>query len=137
MNEIEGLSVSGSGRLFSSGPVECDDVSLRVSGSGDLNLKKLSADRIACGISGSGNIGISGPGADSGEISVSGSGNFNSVDFKLKDLDVSISGSGGCKVFVTNDLKARVSGSGNVYYDGNPSRVDAKSSGSGKVRKMQ
>ena len=136
MEEIDGLSVSGSGRLSSQGPINCDILNLGVSGSGKLNLENLSADEIDCGISGSGDVFISGKGADAGEISISGSGSFNGVDFEMEDVEVRISGSGNCKVNVVQELNARVSGSGDIYYTGNAPRVDAKVSGSGKVRKL-
>jgi hypothetical protein len=135
MPEIEGLSVSGSGYLLAEDQLECDELDLSVSGSGDIVLEDLLADELDCGISGSGSINLEGEGADRGEISISGSGNFTAESFEFDKLDVSISGSGRCKCYVNGQLNARVSGSGNIYYKGSPS-VDAKSSGSGKVRKI-
>ena len=51
-------------------------------------------------------------------------------------MEISISGSGNCRCWVENDLEVRVSGSGSVYYKGDPEKVDARISGSGKVRKL-
>jgi len=136
MKEIDGLSVSGSGVLHTDGPIDCDELDLSVSGSGKLDINKLSADVIDCSISGSGNIYVSGSGADSGEVSISGSGKFDGVGFEVEDMEIGISGSGNCKVNVTGALNARVSGSGDVYYTGDAPRIDARVSGSGKVRKL-
>ena len=52
------------------------------------------------------------------------------------DVDVKISGSGAVSVFAEKSLKAFIAGSGNVYYKGS-GLVDARVSGSGKVRKVK
>jgi len=46
-----------------------------------------------------------------------------------------VSGSGTARVDVAQKLKARVSGSGDVYYEGDPV-VDGDVSGSGKILKI-
>ena len=134
MPEIEGLGVSGSGKAQIMDPVEADDLSLSVSGSGKLITSDLSVDNLDCGISGSGDIILgSGGSVDNGEISISGSGGFSGEGVEIDHLKVSISGSGNCRCRAGDSLEARVSGSGNVTYSGNP-KVDARVSGSGHVR---
>lgn len=133
MPEINGLSMSGSGHLENEGPFNCDDLSISVSGSGSIKLDELEADEVSMSISGSGSISVEGQGSDVADISISGSGSVTAENFKLSDVDVSISGSGRCKIWVEDALVARISGSGNLYFKGDPN-VDAKSSGSGKVR---
>ncbi len=134
MPQIEGLSVSGSGRAEISGPVEADQLSMAVSGSGKIIAADLEADRLECAISGSGNIIVgSGGSADKGEISITGSGSFSGENVRVAHLDVSVSGSGNCLCHVTGTLNAKVSGSGSVIYAGDP-KVDARVSGSGRVR---
>ena len=134
MPEIEGLGVSGSGKAQIMDPVEADDLSLSVSGSGKLITSDLSVDNLSCGISGSGDIILgSGGSIDNGEISISGSGGFSGEGVEIDHLEVSISGSGNCRCRAGDSLEARVSGSGNVTYSGNP-KVDARVSGSGHVR---
>jgi hypothetical protein len=132
--EIEGLGVSGSGKAELVGPVNADNLSLSVSGSGNLQAGSIEADRLSCSISGSGNIVISGKGScDNGEITISGSGNYTGEQLEIDHLDVRVSGSGNCSCRAGDSLKASVSGSGNVAYLGDP-KVDARVSGSGKVR---
>jgi hypothetical protein len=134
MPELEGLGVSGSGKAQIMDPVEADNLSLNVSGSGKLITSDLNVDKIDCGISGSGDIILgSGGSIDNGEISISGSGGFTGEGTEIDHLEVSISGSGDCRCRVGDSLEARVSGSGNVTYTGNP-KVDARVSGSGHVR---
>lgn len=135
MPEIEGLSVSGSGHLYTKGNVECDDLYLAVSGSGNIDIEHLSADEMDISVSGSGSVDIEGQGADMAEISVSGSGDVDVSVFRVDVVEVNISGSGSCNVWAEERLEARVSGSGDIYYKGNPN-IDARTSGSGRIRKF-
>lgn len=133
MPEIEGLSMSGSGRLENEGALNCDKLDISVSGSGSIRLSKLTADEVNISVSGSGSVFAEGPGADITDIGISGSGSVSAESFKLSEADVSISGSGRCKIWVEDALVARISGSGSLYYKGDPN-IDAKSSGSGRVK---
>jgi hypothetical protein len=132
--ELEGLSVSGSGKAQIMDPVEADNLGLAVSGSGKLITSNLNVDNLDCGISGSGDIILgSGGSIDNGDISISGSGSFSGEGIEIDNLDISVSGSGNCICRVGDSLEASVSGSGNVTYIGNP-KVDSRVSGSGHVR---
>ena len=129
---INGLYVSGSGKLIAEGSISSDEMDLKVSGSGKINLNELKAEEIEAAISGSGDIFLNGSAEEMG-ISISGSGDIHGESFMVGECDIRISGSGGCKIGVSDELDARISGSGSVYYFGNP-RIDASVSGSGKVR---
>jgi len=134
MPELEGVGVSGSGRAEIRDAVKTGDLSLSVSGSGKLYTSDIVVSDMKCSISGSGDIIMGGKGTVSrADISISGSGNYTGEAAKLESVEISISGSGNCLVSVSESLKVSVSGSGNVTYTGSP-RVDARVSGSGKVR---
>lgn len=131
---IEGLTVSGSGSIKTRGRLSVDDISLVVSGSGDL-VSNIKAGAVSMVVSGSGEMTVEG---DCGKtrVVISGSGDVDAGDLQGKDCSATISGSGEAKVHVDGNLKATISGSGNVYYRGNPSDVNARVSGSGKVARM-
>ena len=133
MPEVEGIGVSGSGRLSVADPIEADDLDLSVSGSGRISTSAVSADDLHCGISGSGDIILGKGSIDEATISISGSGGFSGEEADIDRLDVSISGSGSARCGEVDELEARVSGSGNVTYSGSP-KVNARVSGSGHVR---
>lgn len=134
MPSLKGLGVSGSGKATVEDAIKTETLDLNVSGSGKIMINDLKATELNCGISGSGDIIIDGSGeVQKGDLGISGSGSYKGDNFKIASLDVHISGSGSCSCNVTNNLKASVSGSGNVYYSGNP-RLDVHSSGSGHVR---
>ena len=133
--QIDALVISGSGAIVSEGKIEARILDLIISGSGDIKLAELKADKVSAKLTGSGNINISG-GQNASELKagISGSGNVKAIDFPAENVDVIISGSGNCWVNSTKKLVVRLSGSGNVNYRGNPS-IDSAITGSGKVRK--
>ncbi len=129
--DISGVTLSGSGDVFSEATIKASDFKAILSGSGNMKLA-VKSTYLSSRISGSGNIRLSGA-ADKLEYAISGSGNINGYELVSNEADVRISGSGGIKTNVTENLKARIAGSGNIYYKGNPKRQDTKVSGSGNV----
>ena len=133
--EVDGLFVSGSGDIVAKGDVDTRILDLAVSGSGDINLADLKAERVKASISGSGDIVIKEGGiADELSISISGSGDVNTYGFEAKNVSVKTAGSGDASVHAIDNLKVSIAGSGNVYHTGTAA-VDAKVAGSGNVRK--
>lgn len=129
--EIESLSISGSGRVISLSPIESDALNIRVSGSGNMELNAICQDLQAI-ISGSGGVHLKGEAAKS-EIVISGSGAMHGYDFQTNRSRVTISGSGIAELDVRDELNSLVSGSGSLYYKGNPEIVRRTISGSGRV----
>lgn len=134
MPSINGISVSGSGKVTVSDPLRGDDLKVSISGSGKALLGDVTLKNVDCHVSGSGSLNVSGTGSiDNLTISISGSGDYNGESAKVGTLKASISGSGNCDCYVTDLIKASISGSGSISYSGNP-KIDAAISGSGKVR---
>ena len=129
--DIEGVSLSGSGDVYSEDTVKADKVRIALSGSGDLRVP-VEAQEVSTAISGSGDINLSGVTQEL-KCSISGSGNIRAYELKSNNADVRIAGSGNIKIFVDQNLRARIAGSGNIRYKGNPKRQDTKVSGSGNV----
>ncbi len=133
--KVEGVVISGSGNVWAKGSYHSDDISLEVSGSGNITVDELSAKSVYTRISGSGNIAIEeGSGKDL-ELKISGSGNYQGADFVTEKGDITISGSGDAYINVTDYLKVKIPGSGNVKYNGSPD-IDVNISGSGKLTKL-
>jgi hypothetical protein len=146
------LNVSGSGSLEAE--IDAADVDADVSGSGDMELKgkckNFTTDisgsggvRLALTVSSEADFDLSGSGkveasgsAQAVKAEITGSGKIYASNMETDKCTVRISGSGDVEVNVKTELDARISGSGSVSYKGNPARVNADSSGSGKVRKM-
>ncbi|TFH47920.1 MAG: DUF2807 domain-containing protein [Bacteroidia bacterium] len=134
MPSIEGIDVSGSGKVIVNDPVSGGDFEINISGSGRVYLKDVTLDDVECDISGSGGFIAEGSGTMASlEVNISGSGSYKGESVKVGTLEASISGSGSCDCNVTEILRASISGSGSIYYSGNP-KIDAAISGSGKVK---
>lgn len=67
------------------------------------------------------------------EAKVAGSGDFHGFDLEANHTEVSVAGSGDAEVVSKQSLKARVAGSGDIQYKGNPTKEDTKVSGSGSI----
>ncbi|OXA81726.1 Putative auto-transporter adhesin, head GIN domain [Flavobacterium aquidurense] len=131
--KISELNLSGSGDIQSKDAIKTDKFLARLSGSGNFNLA-LNAAALELNLSGSGNVRLKGS-ADSFTTKLSGSGNIDAGELKSKIVDVNVSGSGDSKVNCSENLTARVSGSGDIKYTGNPEKRDVKVSGSGNISK--
>ena len=134
MPQVDGLIISGSGSIVSEGKIESRILDVTISGSGDIKLDDLKAEKVTATLSGSGNIHLFGK-QNAAELKaiVSGSGNVRAIEFPAEKVDVRISGSGNCWVNSVKNLDVKLAGSGNVVYRGNPS-VDSTVAGSGKVK---
>jgi hypothetical protein len=132
--EINGLAISGSGDIIAEDQIKTKMMELAVSGSGNIKLSELSAERVKSTISGSGDIILSGKttAQDLG-IAISGSGNFKGLNYSAEDVSVKIAGSGNVGIEAKNNLYIRLAGSGNVTYKGKP-LIDQSIAGSGTVK---
>ena len=106
-----------------------DDV--RISGSGQADVKSLTENQLQVRISGSGDMTGQGT-VDDLDLRISGSGSYSGQQLKSKRATVGVSGSGSVLVNASDTLKASVSGSGSVEYVGDP-QVSSNVSGSGSV----
>lgn len=132
VQDIKGLALAGSGDIVSKVPLKASTFKASLAGSGNMTLD-VDADEIKMSIAGSGDISMDGR-AKHVKASIAGSGDINASDLKASDVAVSISGSGDVEIHAEDKIKARISGSGNVTYTGNPSKEDSKVSGSGRIR---
>ncbi len=129
--EITGVKLSGSGDISTQTTLKATDFNAAVSGSGDISLA-IEATNLYVQVSGSGDIDLSGSAEDL-MVKVSGSGDVNAYDVVAQDAIVNVSGSADVTLTVKGTLNAKVSGSGDIQYKGNPKKVVSKVSGSGDV----
>lgn len=131
--KISELSLAGSGDIQSKDVIKNDKFSVRLSGSGNFTLP-VDTSNLELNVSGSGNVRLKGT-ANHFSAKLSGSGDIDAGDLKSKIVEANVSGSGNSKVACEDSLTARVSGSGNIRYVGNPEIRDTKVSGSGNISK--
>lgn len=126
------LDLTGSGTIKVLQPLISSDLTLNVSGSGDVFVAQLNGTNLYSTISGGGNITVANGNVRNETLEISGSGDINMLNILTKYCSTNTSGSGTTKVNVSNDLDVTISGSGGVYYLGNPS-IHSSISGSGRV----
>ncbi len=127
------IKLTGSGNATLKGTINSTDLSLSIAGSGGVKADKLRCSNLSLAISGSGSASLSGETYQS-DIRLSGSGSVDASGLKSKYTNCKVSGSGGAKVYVSELLDARISGSGGISYKGSPSKINQKISGSGRIR---
>lgn len=132
--QISFVSLSGSGDVMSKNTIVSPTFKAKLSGSGDLTLDVKTAD-FESNLSGSGDVILTGS-SDNFVSKTSGSGDVDAVNLVTKNANLTISGSGNMKVNCTESLVARVSGSGDIEYKGDPQKKDTKVSGSGDISKI-
>ncbi len=133
VESVNEVSLSGSGDIVGKKTITASEFSTSMSGSGDITLD-LQSKTVTAVMSGSGDINLSGS-TEVFNVQISGSGDIKAYDLIADTVDASISGSADIQVTANEMLKARVSGSGDIHYRGDPKKIDSKSSGSGDITK--
>lgn len=133
--EIEAVSLAGSGNINSDATINTNTLKLSLAGSGDLTLK-VETESVNTNIAGSGNMNLKGETTNL-TCSIAGSGNVNAYDLKSDISTIKIAGSGNANLNAENEIHGSSVGSGNIYYSGNPTIVKVKSVGSGSVKKRR
>lgn len=130
---IHSVSMSGSGDIVGKTKIKVDKFSTSMSGSGDITLD-IDTGSLSASMSGSGDISLTGTTTDF-DATVSGSGDIEAYGLNADNVNATVSGSADIQVTANKSIKARVSGSGDISYRGNPEKVDTKTSGSGDISK--
>ncbi|MDP4606428.1 MAG: DUF2807 domain-containing protein [Flavobacteriaceae bacterium] len=135
VKQIDALRLSGSGTIEGTTTLRDPSMEVIISGSGDIHLDLACTELIAV-ISGSGSITASGT-ATRSNINLSGSGDFKGFDLSTRITEAIISGSADISVSASELLSAKIVGSGDIYYRGNPKKIDSKIVGSGDLIKSR
>jgi len=133
VESISFVTMSGSGDIVGKTTLKTDTFSTAMSGSGDITLD-VETNSMNATMSGSGDINLSGK-AINFDATISGSGDIEAYDLEADNVSATVSGSADIQVTAKKSIKARVSGSGDISYRGNPEKVDTRTSGSGDISK--
>ena len=131
---ISAVELVGSGDVVSQHTIKAESFTAKLTGSGDLKLA-VDAQSTAIILAGSGDIAITGT-TESLMSKLSGSGDLTTTNLKAKIAQVTVAGSGDLTLFCSENLTARVTGSGSIKYKGNPEKRDTNVSGSGSISKI-
>ena len=130
LNEV---NLTGSGDVKGKSTIKANDFQTKLTGSGDISLD-VDASKIEAEVTGSGDLVIKGKTSEF-NCKITGSGDLNAFGLESGKVNSTVSGSGDCKITCSDSLEARVNGSGDIQYKGDPKRKDTKVSGSGSITK--
>jgi Putative auto-transporter adhesin, head GIN domain len=108
--------------------------SVRLSGSGILTVDGVRAKSFTVDVPGSGVLAVAGT-VSSLNAALSGSGDVRLQDLAAQDVTAHLAGSGRLQVNATKSLDARVSGSGAIFYSGEPAKLTEQITGNGAILK--
>jgi hypothetical protein len=97
MPDVAGITVAGTGSVYVENPLVTDKLVARITGSGDIYLQEIYADKGSCRISGSGSLNVTSNGLiPKFKVRLTGSGSFNAPSVNVDKLSSSITGTGKC-----------------------------------------
>ena len=128
---LDNVSLDGSGSVLTNDQIKSDQFEAEIGGSGEMNLD-IDVNRVNAEVNGSASLKIIGTATDL-EIKVIGSGDFDGGSLISQNVEANVTGSGEALVVAKSSIKARVYGSGDIKYLGNPSTIDNKVLGSGDI----
>ena len=112
MKSVAGVQLSGFGNIESEG-LKGEDLEVKLSGSGDINIGTIESDNLLVRISGFGDFDSQSIKAKTPTIEITGSGDINVDELEAEDLVVKISGFGNAKMagkVLTQDIQILGSG---------------------------
>lgn len=116
------LGINGSGNILGEG-FSCQQMSVFINGSGNISLQQIQSKECIAKVAGSGNIKLNGETVNA-KYSISGSGNIGASALKASNVGASTTGSGCIRCYASGKLVARVKGSGDIAYKGEPKEID-------------
>lgn len=133
LNELQEITINGSGNLFSSDTLRTDKLEINATGAGSISVVAVT-DEIEIKIAGSSDVTLIGR-TNKLEASISGAGDLKAYDLNAEEVDIALSGAGDAKVYATQKINGKVSGAGTLYHQGDPKELEVEISGLGEVKK--
>lgn len=130
---ISVFNLKGSGDIENEGNINVSHLQISLSGSGDIKLRNIMAERADISLIGSGDIDLSGDVAYISTL-LKGSGDISAFHLITKDAKTELQGSGNINIFATESFVGELRGSGDIKVKGNPKKVSKNIKGSGEIR---
>lgn len=127
--QVNGVDISGGGRLESTGPIQTSRLTLDFSGGSRGQLDNLQADTLSVDLSGGSRMDLTGSVAEQ-SISLNGGSDYLAGDLQSQTASLDMSGGGRATLWVTEILNVDLSGGANASYYGSPTINQNLSGGS-------
>jgi Putative auto-transporter adhesin, head GIN domain len=133
---LKDLKMAGSGEGRIEGLLKSNELELGIAGSGSLSADSLDVYDLECDIAGSGEMILAGK-AEKTTIKSAGSCNVRAFDLTTERLECKMAGSNNVDITVNKEISAKIAGSGELKYKGNPKDVHSSTAGSGSVTRVE
>jgi hypothetical protein len=131
--ELTEIGISSAGDVKGTSDFSCDDLEIRISSAGDLDLVVDAAD-INLSISSSGDCHLRGS-ANSIDAKLSSAGDLHAFDLMAEYVKVSVSSAGDARVWANREIEMSASSAGNIYYKGDAEVIRSSTSSAGSIIK--
>ena len=131
ISKLKSLEASGGGDIFLKGLITADDLSVGLSGGGNME-GKINADLLSIGQSGGSSVNLSGKVRDL-NLQSSGGGNLKGYDLITDNVTINSSGGSDAELTVNKEIRVESSGGSSVSYKGKAVVRSVNSSGGGSV----
>ena len=133
--KLEDIILGGAAKVENRGVINSDELNIRVNGSGVIDLA-INVKELDLKLGGAGSVNLKGK-AEKQKMELSGAGNVAALELESKDSEVDLSGIGSAQVFVTDNLKAQVSGVGSIRFKGDPRNISREVTGLGDIERVK
>lgn len=131
---LDEIRLGGAAKISNQGRLKADELLIRIDGAGMMDLG-LEAKELELKLAGAGAVNLRGN-VNKQRLSLSGAGNLNALELQSKECEVDLSGFGSAQVFVTDNLKAQVSGVGGIRFKGDPRNIQREVTGLGDISRV-
>jgi formylmethanofuran dehydrogenase subunit C len=131
--QVNKLSASSAGSIFSEGPIKASSMEISASSAGTVEVNVEAGD-ITTSASTAGDIELEGK-SRSLSADAATAGEIDAYDLESENVTAEASTGGSVKVYVKNSFVARASSGGDIRYRGNPDKSVTNSSSGGSVKK--
>jgi hypothetical protein len=131
VKNLNGLYMSGAGKIEVLGNVTSDNFTLNLTGAGSVEIDSLNANNLTVNFSSAGAMVVAGN-VDNQSVNLSGVGSYEAGDLQSKHTSLNLSGAGSATVWAVESLDVNISGVGSLGYYGSP-RITQNITGLGSV----
>ena len=134
VKNIDKITASGACDIRVQGSLNCDDLTVNLSGASDLKEGNIKAKKLDADLSGASAMNITGSAEDL-HVEASGASDFKGFDFSVDYCDAHANGASRISITVNKELSAHASGASDVHYKGGGLIKEIKTSGASNVSK--
>lgn len=116
---IDYIRLAGSGTITADTGIVGNDFSCKIINNGRIELSALNLAHVEVIISGAGSVKLQGY-CDNSEFGVGSAGRVEAFELQSRITDVQLKGNGSIETSTSEKLTVFISGTGGVYYKGNP-----------------